>query len=161
MSKCLNSQETCTIDMVEIDVSKDVTILEKTVHRLAGELGITLEDTSGISYVKALEGKKEGINLDYHHDSDGYQSFKAFKKDTRFAITKFQGGDYSIDLKNSGKSLLDKVNRPESPVEKRINLRILANDIRDAPEKIHEPIIHINESELNLITARTILKYLS
>ena len=45
MSECLNSQETSTINMVEIDVSKDVTILENTVLRLAGELGIPLKET--------------------------------------------------------------------------------------------------------------------
>lgn len=161
MSKYLNSQETCTTDMVEIDVSKDVTILENTVLRLAGELGIALKATSGISYARALEGRKGDIVLDYHHhDFNSYEAFDAYKNGARFAISRVEG-KYIIDLKNSGKNLLDKVNRPESPIEKRINLRILANDIRDAPEEIHEPIIDIKESELNLITGRTILKYLS
>lgn len=160
MSKCLNSRETCTTDMGDIDVSKDVTILENTVRRLARELGVALKGTSGISYARALEGRKGDIVMEYQHDFDGYEAFDAYRNGARFAISKV-GGEYLIDLQNSGKNLLDKVNGPESPIEKRINLRILANDIRDAPEEIHEPIIDIKESELNLITGRTILKYLS
>jgi hypothetical protein len=164
MSKCLNSQETCTTDMVEIDVSKDVTILENTVLRLAGELGIALEDTSGISYVRALEGRRENIVLDYHHDFDGYQSFKAFKKGVRFGISKFQEGEYSIDLKNTGKELLEKAKSriPKNEAEKKIYLCIImSTKLRHAPEKTYEPVIDIKESELNLITAKTVLQYLS
>jgi hypothetical protein len=107
MSKCLNSQGTGTMCMVEVDVSKDVAILEGTVRRLADELGIALDDASGISYVRALEGRKEGIVLDYHHDFAGYEAFDVTKGNTRFAISKFQEGDYSIDLKNKGKTLLE------------------------------------------------------
>ncbi len=164
MSKCLNSQKTCTSGMVEADVSKDVTILENTVRRLAEELGVSLEDTSGISYVRALEGRKNGIVLDYHHDFDGYQSFKAFKKDTRFAISKFQEWDYSIDLKNTGKRLLEiAFTDAENAIEKKIDLRILIGKLRGeiTPEEMYEPVLSITESDLNSIPAKTILRYLS
>jgi hypothetical protein len=163
MSKCLNSQETGTIGMVEIDVSKDVTILENTVLRLAGELGIPLKETeySGISYKKEIEGRKKGIEISYIHDAiNVYECFTAERGEVQVNIFA-ASGKYDFHIRDSGKNLLSKVERPESSVEKRINLRILCNDIRDEPEKIHDPLIELQESELNLITARTILKYLS
>jgi len=88
MSKNLNTSEACTINMVETDTSKDVTVLEKTARRLAEELHIPLKDTSGISYICALEGKKEGIEFDYHNDFDGYEAFAAAKGNARFAVNK-------------------------------------------------------------------------
>ncbi len=158
MPKVLNSTETC-----EVRMGKEVslTLLESTVRRLAEELEIPLEDTSGVSYVRSLEGIKGSIKLDYHQDFDGYESFGAFKDDSRFAISKIQG-NYTIDLKNSGRNLFNcALKMPKTDVEKKINLRLLENDIRAELEEAHEPVILVADCDLTLVTAETVLKYLA
>lgn len=158
MSKVLNSTETCEVSMGE-EVS--ATVLESTVRRLAEELGLILQDTTGISYVRALEGNN-GTEFDYHRDFDGYECFKAVNGDARFAVSKVEN-EYMIALKNKGKNLFEcALKIPHNSIEKKLNLRILIpDDIRSEPEKSHEPLVDINEIELGDITSQTVLKYLS
>ncbi|MCX6708871.1 MAG: hypothetical protein NTW67_04475 [Candidatus Woesearchaeota archaeon] len=158
MSQYLNTSKACTELM---GVSQEVTILERTVRRLAAELGIPLRNTAGVSYEQALEGNS-GIDLNYHRDFDGYECFAAKKENSGFAIMSARG-EYSICLKNRGRNLKKSaLAEPANGIEKKLNLRILIpDDIRSEPEKIHEPLVDIEEAELDAITSRTVLKYLS
>ena len=166
MSECLNSQETSTINMVEIDVSKDVTILENTVLRLAGELGIPLKETnySGISYKKDIAGRNENIEINYYHDFDDYEAFTAEKGDSKIRISNIEG-EYRWNLGSSGEKLLEKAyQRTKNPIEKKMNLQILLLKLQNkitSGEIYDRLIVTLKESEMNLITAKTILKYLS
>jgi hypothetical protein len=157
MPKVLNSAETCEVRMGE-EIS--VTLLENTVRRLAVELGISLQNTAGVSYEQALDGNN-GVALKYRRDFDGYECFSAQKYDAKLYISNLDN-KYRLSLKNNGKKLVESaIMKPVREVEKKINLRLLENDIRAEPEKVHEPVVDLQENELNNITAKTILKYLS
>ena len=167
MAQVLNTSETHTIVMVETNTSKDITVLEKTVQRLARELRVVLQDTSGISYIRALEGKKNNLELDYHLDSDSYECLSVEKGDAQMYIMHIIDleRDYFWNLRNFGKNLLKSAyQRTTNPVEKRMDLWILDSELQNelSPEKIsNNSLVTLTESELDLITAQTILKYLS
>ncbi len=166
MSKNLNTPGAYVINMVEADISKDIKILENTVRRLAEELGIALKETkySGISHKKWIKGKKESIEIDYICDFDDFEYFVAEKGDSQMHITNL-GGEYRWNLRNYGKKLLESAyQRTENPIEKKMNLWILLAELQNelVPGEIsNNSVVALTKSELNLITAQTILKYLS
>lgn len=159
MPQYLNTSKTCT-DLM--GVSQEVTILERTVHRLAAELGISLKDISEQAYARALAGVNNGINFRYHHDFDDYECLAVQKGGASIYVSNL-GGEYMLSLKNRGRNLVENaLVKPANRIEKKLNLRILIpDDIRSEPEKIHEPLVDIEEAELDAINSRTILKYLS
>lgn len=163
MPKCLNSRETDTAGMVEIDVSKDVSLLENTVRRLACELNIELKDVSENAYLLALAGSNN-IAVRYHHDFDGYECFAAEKGVASVRIARV-AGKYLFNIENYSEKLLEMARRPaENPIERRMDLQVLLMELQKkiAPGKIcSRPVVALTEPELNLFTAETILRYLS
>jgi len=140
---------------------KAATALETTTCRIAAELGIPLQDTGGASYARALDGSGR-IELEYHRDFDGYESFKASNSNAVFSISKIEDR-YKLHLKNSGEKLMESSRRrePKNSAERKINLGlIMLPALRKDPEKKHEPVLEIEESDLDLITAETIQQYL-
>lgn len=163
MPKCLNSRETDTKGMVEIDVSKDVSLLENTVRRLACELDIELKDISENAYLLALAGSNN-LDVHYHHDFDGYECFAAEMGVASVRIARV-AGQYLFNVENYNEKLLEIARQPaKNPIERRMDIQILLMELQKkiAPGKIcSRPVVALIEPELNLVTAETILRYLS
>lgn len=158
MPQYLNTSKPCTELMGETKAS---TALETTARRIAAELDILLQDAKGVSYEQALEGSNR-IKLEYHRDFDGYESLSAFNRDAVFAISKIED-NYKLNLKNSGEKMLENARRrnPKNAAERKIYLGLISLlPLHKNPERTYEPVMEIEESDLDLITAETIQQYL-
>lgn len=147
---------------MEGKISQEATLLEGTVRRLVEETGSSLKCIAGVSYARALEGIKDGVEWNYHLDFDGYEAFTA-KRDSACVSINNLDGTYTFALKNTGTRLLESARKKGSmALENDLDVRLLlSEELRKKPDSIHMIAMELQEAYLAAITLKMIKKYLS